>query len=356
MKLEQVARRARVSTATVSRVLNNAGLVRATTRARVLKAIEALRYNPNLHARSLAGGKSRSIGVIVSNIENPFFLDIYKALEAGAHAAGYELVMANTDYSSERLVTSVRLMIGRRVAGLAAIVSEMDSHLIEELTGNRIPVVFYDVGRPVRNIANIRVNYRRGMQKVISYLYSLGHRRMGFVGHHSTLAPIDERAKVLLDATGHYPDLRVDTAADADSLEGGRRAARVLLAANPRPTALVCVNDFMAVGALRELRDRGLRVPEDVSITGFDNVKLAQFCEPPLTTVHIPRDEIGRTICECLMNDEKALHAHEFVIDPELVLRSSTGPAAPPPRAEGRRGTRSDARSARTGRKRNASV
>jgi LacI family transcriptional regulator len=295
--------------------------------------------------------------VIVSNIENPFFLDIYKALEAGAHSAGYELVMANTDYSSERLVTSVRLMIGRRVAGLAAIVSEMDSHLIEELTGNRIPVVFYDVGTPVRNITNIRVNYRRGMQKVISYLYSLGHRRMGFVGHHSTLAPIGERATVLLDATGRYPDLRVDTAADADSLEGGRRAARALLAANPGLTALVCVNDFMAVGALRELRDRGLRVPEDVSITGFDNVKLAQFCEPPLTTVHIPRDEIGRTICECLMNDEKALHAHEFVIDPELVLRGSTGPAATPPSpAESRRGTRSGAGSARGRRTRNVSV
>jgi DNA-binding LacI/PurR family transcriptional regulator len=330
MKLVQVARRARVSTATVSRVLNHTGLVKGTTRARVLKAIEELRYSPNLHARSLAGGKSRSIGVIVSNIENPFFLDIYKAVEAGAHSAGYELVMANTDYSSERLVTSVRLMIGRRVAGLAAIVSEMDSHLIEELAGARVPVVFYDVGRPVRNITNIRVNYRRGMQKVISYLYSLGHRRMGFVGHHSTLAPIDERVKVLLDATARYPDLRVHTAADADSLEGGRLAARTLLAANPRPTAIVCVNDLTAVGALRELRDQGLRVPEDVSITGFDNVKLAQFCDPPLTTVHIPRDEIGRTICDCLMNDERALRAHEFIIDPELVVRDSTGPAATP--------------------------
>jgi LacI family transcriptional regulator len=329
MKLDHVARRAHVSTATVSRVLNNTGLVKASTRARVLKAIEELRYSPNLHARSLAGGKSHTIGVIVSNIENPFFLDIYKAVEAGAHGAGYELVMANTDYSSERLVTSVRLMIGRRVAGLAAIVSEMDSHLIEELTGSRIPVVFYDVGRPRRNITNIRVNYRRGMEKVIAYLYSLGHRRIGFVGHHSTLAPIGERAKVLEEAVGRYPDLRVQTAADADSLEGGRRAARTLLAASPRPTALVCVNDFMAVGALREIRDRGLRVPEAVSITGFDNVNLAQFCQPALTTVHIPRDEIGRTICECLMNGENALRPHEFVIDPELVLRDSTGLANP---------------------------
>jgi LacI family transcriptional regulator len=327
MKLDQVARRAKVSTATVSRVLNNKSLVKSTTRARVLKAIEELKYSPNLHARSLAGGKSRSIGVIVSNIENPFFLDIYQAVEKGAHDAGYELIMANTNYSSERLVTSVRLMIGRRVAGLAAIVSEMDADLIDELTGNRIPVVFYDVGVPRQNITNIRVNYRRGMEKLTSYLYSLGHRRVGFVGHHATLGPINERARVLQEAAGRYGGLQVETAADADTLEGGRRAARALLAANPRVTAIVCVNDLMAVGALRELRERGLRVPEDVSVTGFDNVNLAQFCYPALTTVHIPRDQIGRTVCECLMNRESPPAEREFVVDPELVVRDSTGPS-----------------------------
>jgi DNA-binding LacI/PurR family transcriptional regulator len=92
-------------------------------------------------------------------------------------------------------------------------------------------------------------------------------------------------------------------------------------------TAIVCVNDLMAVGALRELRERGLRVPEDVSVTGFDNVTLAQYCHPALTTVHIPRDQIGRTICECLMNRESPLLEREFVVDPEIVLRDSTGPA-----------------------------
>jgi DNA-binding LacI/PurR family transcriptional regulator len=189
-------------------------------------------------------------------------------------------------------------------------------------------VVFYDVGAPRRNITNIRVNYRRGMEKLTSYLYSLGHRRVGFVGHHAALGPIHERLRVLLDAAGRYTDLQVGTAADTDTLEGGRRAVRALFASGARSTAIVCVNDVMAVGALRELRERGLRVPEDVSVTGFDNVNLAQFCYPALTTVHIPRDQIGRTICECLMNRENALLEREFVIDPELVLRDSTGPAA----------------------------
>ena len=324
MTLQEVARRARVSTATVSRVLNNGASVKSSTRARVLKVIQELKYSPNVHAQSLAGGRSRSIGVIVSNIENPFFLDVYKTVEAGAHAAGYEVIMANTDYSSDRLVTSIRLMLGRRLAGVAAIVSEMDAALIQELSGQRIPVVFYDVGTPRRNITNIRVDYRGGMAKLTSYLYSLGHRRVGYIGHHATLGPINERIQSLRDATGKYPGLEVDTATDADTLEGGRQAARVLLARSPRPTALVCVNDVMAVGALREARARGLRVPEDLSVTGFDNVTLAQFAVPALTTVHIPRDLIGRTVCACLMRDDVP-REQEFVVEPELVVRDSTG-------------------------------
>jgi len=326
MTLEEVARRARVSTATVSRVLNNGAAVKSSTRARVLKVIAELKYSPNLHAQSLAGGRSRSIGVIVSNIENPFFLDVYKTVEAGAHAAGYELIMANTDYSSERLVTSIRLMLGRRLAGLAAIVSEMDATLIQELSGQRIPVVFYDVGTPRKNITNIRVDYRAGMAKLTSYLHSLGHRRIGYIGHHTRLGPIHERLQALRDATQRLSGLEVETASDADTLEGGRQAARALLARSARPTALVCVNDIMAVGALRETRARGLRVPEDVSVTGFDNVTLAQFAVPPLTTVHIPREQIGRTICDCLMRDDVP-REQEFVVEPELVVRDSTGPA-----------------------------
>ena len=327
MTLEEVARRAKVSTATVSRVLNNASLVRGTTRTRVMRVIEELKYHPNLHARTLAGGKSRSIGVIVSNIENSFFLDIYKAVETGAHTEGYEVFMANTDYSAEQLVTSIRLMMGRRVAGLAAIVSEMDPELAVELNGYRIPIVIYDVGAPRQNITSIRVNYRRGMEKLTDYLYSLGHRRIGFVGHHAMLGPIHERANVVLESAARYRDVEVRTAADADSLEGGRRATRALLSADSWLTAIVCVNDLMAVGALREIRERGLRVPEDISVTGFDNVKLAQFCYPALTTVHIPRDQVAQNICDALIPNEKTNLEHEILIDPELVLRDSTGPA-----------------------------
>ena len=169
-------------------------------------------------------------------------------------------------------------------------------------------------------------HYRRGMETLTDYLYSLGHRRLGFVGHHSMLGPINERANVLLESVARYPDVKVQTAADEDGLEGGRRATRALLSADAGLTAIVCVNDFMATGALREIRDRGLRVPEDISVTGFDNVKLAQFCYPALTSVHIPRDQIGQIICDALLPGDKRVE-HDVVIDPELVVRESTGPA-----------------------------
>ena len=329
MNLEQVAKRAKVSTATVSRVLNNATVVKTSTRVRVMKAIEELKYYPNLHARHLAGGKSRTLGVILSNMENPFFFDIYKTVEWHAHASGYEVVVANTDYRSEQLVSSIRLMIGRRVAGLAAIVSEMDPALIEELNDSGIPVVFYDVGAPRRNITNIRVDYRRGIDQVVDYLYSLGHRRLGFVGHHAVLGPLNERQKTVMDAASRFPSVEVQAAADSDNLEGGRQAARALLSSGFAPTALICVNDVMAVGALRELRERGLRVPQDISVTGFDNVKLSEFCYPALTTVHIPRDRIGQIICQRLLPepDKPDTGDHDVVIDPEFVVRDSTGPA-----------------------------
>jgi DNA-binding LacI/PurR family transcriptional regulator len=327
MTLRDVARRAGVSTATVSRVLNDTATVKSSTRSRVLKAAKDLRYSPNLHARVLAGARSRSLGVIVSNIGNPFFLDVYKAVETAARAGGYDVLMANTDYSAERLLSSIRLMAGHRLAGLAAIVSEMDAALLQELGGQPVPVVFYGVGKAPRNVTNIRVDYRSGMEKLASYLYSLGHRQIACVGHHATLGPIRERLQAVGDAARRYPDLRVATVADADTFEGGRRAARAALDRFPDSTALVCVNDVMAVGALRELRGRGRRVPEDVSVTGFDNVTLAQFAIPSLTTMHVPRDEIGRTICECLMAGHVA-PAREFIIEPELVVRDSTGPAA----------------------------
>ncbi len=328
MKLEEVAKRAGVSTATVSRVLNKVAGVRNATRIRVMKAVSELNYHPNLHARSLAKGASHTLGMIASNLENPFFFDIFRALEADAYSHGYEVVAANTDYNPEHLVQCVRLMIGRRVAGLAVIVSEMDPALIRELGASKIRVVFYDVGTAGRMMSNIRVNYRRGIERVVEYLHNLNHRRLAFVGHHATLGPISEREKAFVETVSKYaPGTEWRAAATQDGMEGGQQAAREILSLGFRPSAIICVNDMMAIGVLRELREQGLRVPEDVSVTGFDNIKLSEFTYPPLTTVHIPRDYIGHLAFDMLVPESTRgkFPGREIVIDPELVLRDSTG-------------------------------
>ena len=329
MNLEDVARLAKVSTATVSRVLNGVDVVRPGTRTRVMKAVAELKYHPNLHARSLAGVRSRTVGVIVSNLENPFFLDVYRALEVDCRNNGYEVLVANTDYRSEQLVASIRLMIGRRVAGLAVIVSEMESALIQELTESQIPAVFYDVGPSTPHITNIRVNYKAGVASVIEYLSGLGHSKFAFIGHHSGLGPINERYSAVRSALARLsPDAELHSIAGSDSLEGGRQAARSLLSSGYAPTAIICVNDFMAVGVLRELRECGLRVPADVSVTGFDNIGLSEFCYPPLTTVRIPRERIGRLLFSLLGPGAQTAGqgGEEIVIEPDLIVRESTGP------------------------------
>jgi DNA-binding LacI/PurR family transcriptional regulator len=327
MNLDEVGKRAGVSKATVSRVLNKAGVVRNSTRLRVMKAVAELNYHPNLLARSLAKGASRTLGMIVSNLQNPFFFDIFRALEAEAYAHGFEVVAANTDYDSEHLVRSVRLMIGRRVAGLAVVVSEMNPDLIRELADGKLPVVFYDVGAAGRTMSNIRVNYRRGIERVVEYLHSLNHRRLAFVGHHAALGPISERERAFVETVSRYsPGTEWRSVASQDALEGGHQAAREILNSGFQPTAMICVNDLMAVGVLRAVREHGLRVPEDISVTGFDNIKLSEFSYPALTTLHIPRERIGHLAFEMLVPESARGQAagREIVIDPELVLRDST--------------------------------
>ncbi|MBV9181889.1 MAG: LacI family DNA-binding transcriptional regulator [Acidobacteria bacterium] len=331
MSLKEVARRAKVSTATVSRVLNNVGVVRNATRARVMRAVADLNYHPNLHARSLAAGKSQTLGIVVSNLENPFFFDIVAQVEFEAHSRGYEVVVANTNYQAEQLVKSTRLMVGRRVVGLAAIVSEIEPGIVDELVSSKLPVVFYDVGAAKRNITNIRLNYRKGMEKVVEYLHVLGHRnRIAWVGHHVDFAPLSERRNALADAFRKLsPEAEVRTFIGEDHLEGGWRITREMLYTGFKPTAIVCANDFMAIGVLRALREEGLSVPRDVSVTGVDNIRMSEFCYPALTTVHVPRDRIGHIAFEKLTSgmDTPTTVGTEILIDPDLVLRESTGPA-----------------------------
>jgi DNA-binding LacI/PurR family transcriptional regulator len=204
----------------------------------------------------------------------------------------------------------------------------MDPRILDELEERKIPTVVYDIGSPKEHILSIKANYSKGMQRAIEYLRTLGHRRMAFIGHHTSLAPLSDRKRAFVEVLKRYSsEMSYTTVADSDDYAGGRRAVRQLFNSSLKPSAILCVNDFMAVGVLRELRDLGLRVPADISVAGFDNITLSEMVYPSLTTLHIPRDLIGREIFASLTAGNGLRTEHEITIEPELVVRESTGPA-----------------------------
>ena len=327
MKLADIAAKAKVSVTTVSRVLSDTGRVKESTRARVLEAVREVHYYPNLLARGLAKSQSRSLGVVAPNLQNPFYLEILLALESIARTREYEVEVANTNYRPSELISAARLMIGRRVAGLALIASGSYPALFLELEENGLPVVVCGTGTPTGNISIIAMDYVNGMHRVMRHLRSLGHGRVAFVCRDTAVAPAMERKIAFLNATRDFPGLRYIALADSDDPKGGQHATHQLLASGFRPTAIVCENDYMALGVLRSLCERGLRVPEDLSVTGYDNIILSEFAHPPLTTVEVPREEIARRAFESIVTNDGGIPqgGRTFVIDHELVVRESTG-------------------------------
>lgn len=330
VNLDDVARAARVSPSTVSRVLNDSGPVAAATRKRVLRAIEDLQFRPNRYAQTLAKRSSRTLGVIVSNLNNPYFLDIYSGIEKAARAENYSVLLANTGYRKDRLAECVDLMVGYRLDGIIAVVSESDSDLVQHLCQTSLPLVIAGVTAAGQPVANILVDCRSSMRRLVEYLWTLGHRRFAFVGHHSGLESIHERREAFLRVlAAHAPGLEPSVVFDEDSMQGGEQACRDLLDRNGRPTAIVCVNDLMAVGVLKGLQKAGIAVPRDVSVTGFDNLPVGEFVTPTLTTVEIPRARLASlAVSEILRRLQPGDRTHrDLVVTPHLLIRESTGPA-----------------------------
>ncbi len=181
MNIKEVAKRAKVSTATVSRTINESNKVSARTAARVQKAIKELNFYPNTHARTLVSGRSRMLGLIISDITNPFFPELVKHFEDQAVQKGFEVIIANTDYKPKRMTECIRRMVERKVDGAAIMTSEADPALLVELTRRDIPTVFMDTGKNSTRSANISVDYGQGIQEALQHLFSLNHRRIAFI-------------------------------------------------------------------------------------------------------------------------------------------------------------------------------
>lgn len=332
MSIRDVAREAGVSTATVSHVINNTRYVSEEVRERVLEAVERCNYYPNAHARSLASGRSQIIGLIISDIANPFFPELVKSIETAAFEKGYDVVLSNTNYEPERTSHYVRRLIERQVAGVVLMTSELDAALIDELARRQVNVVFLDLGSPGAHMSNLCVNYDAGIEEAIQHLVALGHESIAFISGPERLRSSVKRVEAFRSSLRRLLPRAPEQIYRGDlKLEGGQRAAREILEthAGEMPTAVVAANDMMALGALGEFRAAGLDVPRDISVVGFDDIAFAALSNPPLTTVCLPRVELGRRAVEALMAaiehpEQQGVEVH---ISTYLVTRGSTAPA-----------------------------
>jgi LacI family transcriptional regulator len=290
--------------------------------------VDELGYYPNTQARALVSGRSRIFGLIVSEITNPFFPEIVQTFENLAVENGYEILLTSTVHDPKRMELSVRRMIERRVDGVALLTFGMEDSLIEHLRFHKVPLVFVDVGPNAPGVTNIRINYQNGIRQAVQHLASLRHTRIAFVTGPSLLKSARARKEAFLQAMveiGLAPDL---IAAGDHTLEGGMRALAELAGLPSPPTAVLCSNDMTAIGVMREAYDRSVRVPQDLSIVGFDDIRLAQFMIPPLTTVQMSQKELATIAFKALMSkvqgEVNAPGKIEYVLNTTLILRRST--------------------------------
>ena len=328
-RMKDVAERAGVSVTTVSHVINRTRPVAPETRRRVQEVIRSMNFYKNAHARRLARGGSDFLGLIVSDIANPFFPEIIKSFETAALERGFDLLLYNTNYDPERSRAAIQKMIENEVRGVAVITSEIGAHAKPELESHHVAVVFLDLG-PVGNLmSNIRVDYPRGIFQAINHLHDLGHREFGFLAGPQHLRSAVIRRKAFTEALDQWglPSHRMREG--NHKVDGGVAAVRSLLQEPNFPTAVLCSNDLTAIGAMSELQRQGLRVPEDVSVVGFDDIDFAAMSHPPLTTIRLSRDRVGTLAFKALdaLLRSNAKQGEEYVVETDLIVRQSTGPA-----------------------------
>jgi LacI family transcriptional regulator len=328
MNIREVARLAKVSTATVSRTINGSDKVSPDTKERVRRAIEELKFYPNTWARALGSGRSSLYGLIISDITNPFFPELVKSFEDIAVQNGQEVLVANTSYDPARMEVCVSRMLQRKVDGVAIMTSEMDSRLITEFQSRDIPLVFLDTGTVEKQTSNIVVDYAAGVDAAVEHMVGLGHTEIGFIAGPAVLRSARVRREAFaagLKRTGIHAGL----IEEADhQVDGGHAAMARLLNGTTRPTAVLASNDMTAIGALGAIHERGLRVPEDISIVGFDDIQISAFTQPALTTVRLSREEIARVAFRALFSvRQEGGKGAEYRVTTTLVQRRSTGPA-----------------------------
>lgn len=327
--IQDVAKRAGVSTATVSRALSAPDVVAESTRRKVMAAIDHLGYAPNVAAKNLRTLRTQKILVTVPDISNPFFSQVIRGVEEAAHAAGYSVLLGDTRHDSAREERYGRMLWSKEADGLIFLGHRLPDSLAEmvEAMGALTPIVNGCEFSPDLKVSSAHIDNARAAADAMEHLHRLGHRRVGIVTG-PLASPISRDRLAGARQAAERQGQTVGVATGDFSIESGLRETLSLLEAAPAPTAIFCFSDEMAMGALEAFRRHGLRCPDDVSLVGFDDIRYAQHLDPPLTTVSQPMERIGHEVVRLLLDvlSGRAQGARHVTLPHRLLLRASTAP------------------------------
>jgi DNA-binding LacI/PurR family transcriptional regulator len=327
--IKDIARLANVSHSTVSRALRGSPLVNRETRERIRRIAAESGYTPSAAARSLVTHRTATIGVVVTSIADPFAAEVVLGIEDAANDRNYSVILANSNAQPEREVRVVRSLEERRVDGIIVTSSRVGAIYAEKLPQSQVPIVLLNNQHPSEFLHSVMIDNLRAARDATLHLIGLGHRRVAYIGDRFGYQSDTERlggyrAALDLEDVPFLPEYVVH---GDGKPEGGAAAMATLLALSSPPTAVFCYNDMSALGAMCAIASHGLNVPGDISIVGFDDLFVARYCSPPLTTVRQPMREMGRLALENLLKILDGSGPQPNIKVPgELVLRHSTAP------------------------------
>jgi DNA-binding LacI/PurR family transcriptional regulator len=337
ISIKDVARAARVSHPTVSRALRHSPLVNKETAERIRQIAAGMGYWPNAVARGLVTKKTRTIGVVVTTIADPFIGEIVSGIEEMANDHGYSVFLANSNADPAREIRVVQSFQQRRVDGILVASSRVGALYVPMLGQLKVPIVLINNQHPDEFVHSVVIDNLTASLTAVKYLIQLGHRRIAYIGDQFGFQSDTERFGGYCEALtlAGYPALPELVVHGDGKPEGGRQAMEKLLALPTPPTAVFCYNDMSAIGALREIRSQRLRVPDDISLVGFDDLFIAAYADPPLTTIRQPKQHMGRMAMEILLKLFSDAHETTNIkVQGELVVRESTAPPNPKPARE----------------------
>jgi LacI family transcriptional regulator len=335
--IKDVAREAGVSVATVSRVFNNSAVVSDVTRRTVRDVAERLNYWPNGAARSLITNRTQAIGVMLPDLFGEFYSEILRGMDWTARKAGLHLLVSSSHADADELVAGLRATRGR-IDGLIVMTPDVDAGAALRARAADQPLVLIDPGSGFESVDTVTIANQSGASAIVAHLASLGHRRVATITGPARNADARQRLdgyRAALRAAGVEIPPGYEIPGDFTEPSGYAAGAR-LLALDPRPTAVFAANDYMAIGVMGALSDAHVRVPEDIAVGGFDDIAMARYLNPPLTTVHVDAYRLGERAVELLLDPRSrpGRRVRHEVLATTLVVRSSCGSAS----AQARRG------------------